>query len=76
MMGLNMELQERINMTKLGQVTWANPEMKAKCESCRHFKKDPNKPLLGKCALVKAHTKKVGASFDGKVAIACSKFER
>jgi hypothetical protein len=63
-------------MTKLGQVTWANPEMKAKCKDCRHFKHDPNKPLLGKCALVKAHTKKAGVSFDGKIAIACSKFER
>lgn len=57
-------------MTKRGQVTWANPEMKEKCESCRHFKKDPNKPLLGKCGPVKAITRKAGASFDGKIAIA------
>ena len=71
-----MELQERMTKTILGQLTWISPEMNAKCEDCRHFKIDPSKKPLGKCALVKAHTKKVGASFDGKFAIACSKFER
>ena len=71
-----MELQERMTKTILGQLTWANPEMNAKCEDCQHFKGEVGKAPLGKCALVKAHTKKVGASFDGKIAIACSKFER
>jgi len=71
-----MEIQERINITKQGQLTWANPDIGAKCEECSHFKNDPAKPPLGKFALVKAHTRKVGKSFDGRFAIACSKFLR
>lgn len=71
-----MELEERISKTLKGQLTWANPDLKANCEDCAHFKGEVGKLPLGRCALVKAHTRKVGIPFDGKIAIACSKFER
>jgi hypothetical protein len=71
-----MELHERMTLTVKGQLTWANPEMNAKCDLCTHFKPDEKKKPLGLCALVKAHTRKKGVLFLGENAIACSKFER
>jgi len=75
-MELKMELEDRMKKTIKGQVTWANPDMNAKCDECRHFKIDPKDRTLGKCNLVKAFTRKAGVSFLGEIAIACSKFDR
>lgn len=69
-----MQLQERMSMTVIGQVTWANPEMNAKCSECDHYQIDPIKRDRGVCALVKAFTKKKGKLYKGENAVACSKF--
>jgi hypothetical protein len=75
-----MELQERMSLTTKGQVTWADPSKGMKCTVCAHLQAAPpsdlgaNKMLKNRCALVKLHTKKKGALFNGKTAIACSMF--
>lgn len=72
-----MELVERMNLTKEGQVTWAQPEIGKKCIDCKHMLLSPMPSQHRKhiCALVKAHTGKVGILYDGNRAIACSEFE-
>lgn len=71
-----MELKERMKKTINGQVTWANPDMNAKRDECRHFKIDPKDKKLSKCDLVKVFTRKAGALFNGEMAIAYSKFDQ
>jgi hypothetical protein len=71
-----MELHERMTITVKGQLTWANPDLNAKCDACTHFKVEEKIKPLGRCALVKAHTKKKGVPFNGEIATACSKFDR
>lgn len=72
-----MELQERMQKTVAGQVTWADPDKGMKCSACRHIKRHerpkPHKP--DQCALVWVHMRRKGEPFDAKTAIACSKFE-
>jgi hypothetical protein len=76
-----MELQERMALTTKGQVTWADPSKGMKCTMCSHLQNAPpselslsRRDLKNRCALVKLHTKKKGALFNGKTAIACSMF--
>jgi hypothetical protein len=71
-------IEDRIMMTHKGQVTWAQPSIGAKCASCAHYfdgkvVRGKNKGF-GRCALVKAHTRKAGVLFDGEKATACSMF--
>lgn len=71
------ELGQRMAKTVSGQVTWAEPELGKTCAECRHLARHP-KPREFKpdvCQLVKVHTGKIGASFMGRKAIACPKFE-
>lgn len=72
---LDESLAARIAITKVGQVTWANPALGQKCETCRHLgnirqKRDGTKVAI--CTLVKAHTRKVGKEFEVETATACS----
>lgn len=72
-----MDLQERMAKTVEGQVTWADPEIGQRCSACRHLQRHP-KPRPFKpdqCRLVLAHSRRQGAAFDGRQAIACPKFE-
>lgn len=72
-----MDVQEGMNLTVIGQVTWADPEKGMKCSACRfaklHPKPKPHKP--NQCSLVMVHMRRAGEPFDAKTAIACSKFE-
>lgn len=62
-----MELAERMRKTVLGQVTWADPDIGKKCWECKNYKR-------GICTLVRVVSGKTGVKYDGKRAIACSKF--
>jgi hypothetical protein len=72
-----VELAERMALTVEGQATWANPDMAAKCISCRHIQRHvkprPFKP--DQCKLVWLLTRRQGVPFDARKAIACSKYE-
>ena len=72
-----MTLEERMLKTVPGQVTWANPELGKNCKDCKHCLPHPKpKPQRGdRCDLVRVMTRKIGNSFNGSTAIACSKFE-
>lgn len=82
MMGIRMKpgqlerqgLAERMAATLPGQITWADLSSQKRCASCRFFAAQKGKPD-GRCALVKAHTKKPGVIFNGSLARACTKFE-
>lgn len=72
-----MELNERMAWTTEGQVTWADPELGKKCFQCVHA--DHKWPSAKNrkthiCTLVKLVSGRTGAPYDGKRAIACSKF--
>ena len=75
------DLSKRIEITKYGQVTWAQPSLNQRCTRCRHFANGGvtkgEKQGFGRCHLVKVfgEKKKQGELFDGATAIACSKFE-
>jgi hypothetical protein len=75
-----LELQDRMAKTVKGQVSWADPEKGMKCISCKHLSRVPphkigaDKRLAHRCDLVKLHSKKDGAAFNGNLAIACSMF--
>lgn len=74
------KLEARMKMTRVGQVTWAKPELKKSCGGCVHLvgrrdiKKKGVKMSVGRCALVKAHTRKEGVEFNVVGAIACSMY--
>jgi hypothetical protein len=71
-----MELQERMEKTVAGQVTWADPTRGKTCNDCRHSARHP-KPKEHKpdvCNLVKIHTGKIGEPYAARKAIACSMF--
>jgi len=75
-LGDGMELQERINMTIKGQLTWANPDLGKKCIQCAHIS-PAHKPVERKrhvCSLVRLHTGKKGVPYDAIYATACNKF--
>lgn len=69
-------LAERMAASKVGQVTWASlPDVGKRCASCVSYcgpfpTRGKNKGF-GRCSLVKAHTRKDGVYFPGRVAIAC-----
>lgn len=69
-----MELSERMILTKLGQVTWANPETGKKCVECRHAIRKFDHGKTHVCGLVKAVSGRAGVPYDAINAIACSKF--
>jgi hypothetical protein len=72
-----MKLQQRINMTVQGQVTWANPEIGRKCIECAHITDAP-KPSQRKkhiCELVRVVSGKKGFPYDAEFSVACSKFQ-
>jgi hypothetical protein len=74
------ELEERMALTKPGQVTWAKPELGRRCETCVHMVDRSEREMKGvkvaraRCALVKAHTGKRGLEFAVQGAIACSQY--
>ncbi len=69
-----MELRERMELTKDGQVTWANPDIGHNCLACVHCVRHHKDMRLYECLLVKVHTGKSGKPYDARKAIACSKF--
>lgn len=69
-----MDLRDRMELTKDGQVTWANPDIGHNCLACVHCVRHPKESRLYECKLVKSHTGKVGKPYDARNAIACSKF--
>ena len=73
-------LAARMSLTVPGQATWVDMKKKAKCVDCAHYadgKVTKGKfKGCGRCSLVRALTKKNGTLFNGKSALACSKFER
>lgn len=81
-------LESRMALHKPGQITWPEPKLGLKCDSCAHFRvivpkasapKADAPPLTdftgmkGICALVRAHQAVGGARFVGSEAIACPK---
>ena len=71
-----MELAERMAMTKVGQVTWADPRLEKKCTDCKHAVQVYKVQYLTHiCELVKVVSGKKGKPYDAKRAVACSKFE-
>jgi hypothetical protein len=72
-----MELQQRINMTAQGQVTWANPEIGKKCIECANIADAPRPSQRKKhiCELVRVVSGKKGVPYDATIAVACSKFQ-
>lgn len=72
-----MELSERMAKTAAGQVTWARPELGKRCEQCKHVALAAMQKQFKThvCQLVKVVSGKNGVPYDGKRAIACSKFE-
>lgn len=77
-----MDLQKRMALFVIGQVTWPDPDKhgSARCTACRHYNVhlDGNERPTdkGRCALVSAATQRKGLLFFGAKALACSKFER
>ncbi len=72
-------LEERMKKTVLGQVTWAEPEMNARCAACAYWaeKRTVKGVRLGVCKLVKVHSPEMNTvAFAGQDAIACPKFLR
>ena len=70
-----MELAERMQKTKLGQVTWINPDLVKTCLECKHAQlAHQSVTHTHVCKLVKVHTKKTGVAIDARRAIACSMF--
>lgn len=71
-------LNARIAATKVGQCTWANPSSGKKCASCAHYADGQvskgKHEGHGRCGLVKVHSRKTGALFDGVTAWACTLF--
>jgi len=68
-------LEQRMQLTRQGQVTWAQPSLGKLCTDCTYFARDkPGKPD-GICRMVKVMTKKKGKPFDGSQAWACGKYE-
>jgi hypothetical protein len=65
-------LAERMAVTKEGQVTWVDLLRFERCHQCRYFGK--TKGEKGRCALVKAHTRKQGKEFIRQARV-CSKYE-
>lgn len=72
------DLEERMRLTVLGQVTWAEPEKEARCAACAYWaqKSVRNGVEMGFCNLVKAHSRMKQHLFAGQEAIACSQFLR
>lgn len=72
-----MDLQDRMALTKEGQVTWADPDIGQKCSACKHVQRHAKpKPFRDyQCKLVFVHLRRHGLPFDARKAIACSKFE-
>lgn len=67
-------LEARMARHVEGQITWPAPGEMRRCTSCRFYAvTKPQK--VGRCSLVKSHTKKIGKAFDGQNAFACSKLE-
>lgn len=73
------DLAARMALTAEGQVTWVDLNLRSTCGECAHYRdariSQGKHKGFGRCALVKAHTRKDGKPFDGKSARACSKFE-
>ncbi len=72
------DISARITVKKKGQCTWGRPSDGRRCVACAHYSdakitRGKNKGL-GRCGLVKIHTKKVGVPFDGKSAFSCAMF--
>ena len=70
------DLANRIDLFTKGQLTWPEPELKARCQGCAQFSLtgDKNK-AIGRCVKVKAMHGVDGFAFDGEAAIACPQFE-
>lgn len=71
------DLEERRRLTVLGQVTWAEPEMGARCADCAYWEaqKVRNGVKVGTCGLVLVHAPRMKlVAFAGESAIACPKF--
>lgn len=71
-----MELAERMQKTKLGQATWANPDLGKTCLDCAHLSPAP-KPkghATHICTLVRVVSGIKGVPYDAARSIACSKF--
>ena len=75
-------LAERMAASLAGQITFADLTLPVgtTCLVCRFYqdggKKAGKHKGFGRCALVKAHTKKPGPLFNGKAGRACTKMER
>lgn len=74
------DMAQRMAMTRCGQVTWARPDLGRECVSCVHLADRQNNKVkgvtleMGRCALVKFHTRKEGVQFKVKGAVACSQY--
>lgn len=75
----NASLHARMAATQPGQITWVDLTSHNKCTACRHYsdggKKQGKEMGFGRCALVRAHSKKAGPLFNGQIARACTKYE-
>lgn len=73
--GLATPLAERMQVTKPGQATWAEPMMNRNCTNCEHFREHHSgKEFTGTCALYQRRTKH-RKTFDGSRAKACMDWE-
>lgn len=72
-------LASRMSLTMAGQITWVDLSKRQTCTACKFYQDGKvtqgKSKGFGRCALVKAHTRKPGALFDGPRARACTKFE-
>lgn len=59
-------LEERMRKTQAGQVTWAEPALRLKCESCHHLVnlKMKKGEILGQCDKVYVMQNKWSAHFN------------
>jgi len=71
-----MELEERMQKTKPGQVTWANPDLGKMCLECAHLEPAPKHKgrAMHVCKMVRVVSGMNGIPYDAVRAIACSKF--
>ena len=73
------DLDTRMSLTLLGQVTWAEPEVGEKCAACAYWAKQKVRKdgtPVGVCKMVKVHSKLNMVLFAGGVAVACPQFLR
>jgi hypothetical protein len=69
-------LDQRMRLTRPGQVTWAQPALGRKCTDCQHYCFSGDDPAAGGiCALVRTISRRHGPFFQGAEAWACSMFQ-